>query len=132
MATISFDYDYTLWDAEQDCFIEETVNRMRQHIAIGDRVIIVTARIQVWADEAKVDIERMMGMTFEVFSCPGTYDPVRGGTEGRNKSDVLIAEGATVHFDDIPNDSSLFMAREAGIDVRMPPATSANRSRGMY
>jgi len=132
MATISFDYDFTLWDDQHGCFIEETVNRMRQHIAIGDRVIICTARVQHWADEAKRDIDAFMKMDFEVFSCPGTYDPVRGGIEGRNKSDVLIAEGATVHFDDIPNDSSLFMAREAGIDVRMPPATSANRSRGMY
>jgi acid phosphatase class B len=120
MATISFDFDHTLWDEDHQCFIEETVALLRSHLENGDRVIIVTSRIQKWASEATELIEKHLRLHLQTFSCPGNADDWRCGE--RLKSDVLIAEGAVKHFDDIPDDSSLTRAKNNGIEILLPPA----------
>lgn len=129
MATVSFDFDHTLWDEDQQCFIDETVALLRSHLENGDRVIIVTSRIQKWATEATELIEKRLRLHLQTFSCPDNADDWRCGD--RLKSDVLIAENAVKHFDDIPDCSSLHRARNSGIEILLPPATKATIAR-MY
>jgi acid phosphatase class B len=129
MATVSFDFDHTLWDEDQQCFIDETVSLMREHIDAGDRIIIVTSRIQMWADEAKELLLSKLKLDLEVFSCPGNADDWKCGD--RLKSEALIAEKAIKHFDDLPDDSSLTAAKNNGIEILLPPATKATIAR-MY
>ncbi len=121
MATVSFDFDHTLWDEDHLAFIEETVAVLRQHLSDGDRVIIVTSRIQKWADEAKELLQSRLKLDLEVFSCPGNADDWRCGE--RLKSDVLIDEKAIKHFDDMIDCSSLLRAKHSGIEILLPPAT---------
>lgn len=122
MSTVSFDFDHTIWDEDHLSFIDETVAVLRSHIAAGDRVIIVTSRLQKWADEAKELIQSHLKLDLEVFSCPGNADDWRCGD--RLKSDVLIAEKAIKHFDDLVDCSSLTRAKNSGIEILLPPATN--------
>lgn len=128
-ATISFDFDGCLWCETNQCFIAETVALMRDFIAKGHRIIITTSRIPRWADEAKELIQSVLKLDLEVFSASGNaddwrdFDPI--------KSDILIAEKAIKHFDDIPDCSSLMKAKNNGIEILLPPATQATIAR-MY
>ena len=121
MNTVSFDFDSTLWDEEAQSFIPETVALLRQHIANGDRVIVVTARMKQWALEAWELIQLRLKLDIEVFSAPA--NPNDKDDPEPTKSKVLIAEGAVLHLDDLADCSSLDAAKEAGIEVRLPPAT---------
>lgn len=123
VTTVSFDFDFTLWDENEQCFIHETVDLLRAHIDAGDRIIIVTSRIQMWADEAKELLLSKLKLDLEVFSCPGNADDWKCGD--RIKSEVLIAEKAIKHFDDLPDDSSLTAAKNNGIEILLPPAIKA-------
>lgn len=128
MATVSFDFDHTLWDEDKQTFISESVELLRWHLTNNDRVIIVTSRIQVWADESKELLRNILGLDLEVFSAPGSalvadVDPT--------KSDVLIEQKVIKHFDDLPNDSCLLRAKNSGIEILLPPATKATVAR-MY
>ena len=123
MATVSFDFDHTIFDEENHCFISETVSILRDHIEAGDRVIIVTARIQRWADEARDLILKHLKLDLEVFSAPGNVDDLHDNDPF--KSEVLIAQGAIKHFDDLVDCSSLLLAKNSGIEIVLPPATKA-------
>ena len=129
MSTISFDFDYTLFDYHERVFIDETVSLMKDYINQGHRIIITTSREPRWADEAKRLISERLGFDLEVFSAPGNIndwrdcDPV--------KSDILIREGAIKHYDDIPDDEGLMRARLNGIEILLPPAIRATITR-MY
>ena len=126
MATISFDFDGCLFDEEDQTFISETVSLLRKHIADGDRVIITTSRVQLWADEAKQLVLTRLKLDIPVFSCPGNPDTSFDWNRfDRIKSDVLIAEGAIRHFDDIPDCESLDLAKSAGIEILLPTATKS-------
>ncbi len=129
MATVSFDFDFTLWDDEQQCFIDETVSLLRAHVDAGDRVIIVTARMPSVAAECSPLISKFLKLDLQVFSAPG--NPADPTETDPIKSDVLIAEGACKHFDDLTADSGFDKAREAGIEILLPPATKATIAR-MY
>lgn len=123
MATISFDFDGCLFDEEAQAFIQETVDLLRCHIADGNRAIITTSRVQVWADEAKELVRTCLHLDLPVFSCPGNADDPTDTDQ--TKSDVLIAQGAILHFDDIPSCSSLAKAKTADIEILFPPAMKA-------
>ncbi len=129
MATVSFDFDFTLWDDEQQCFIDETVAVLREHVRAGDRVIIVTARMPSVAAECAPLITKFLKLDLEVFSAPG--NPADPNETDPIKSDVLIAEKACKHFDDLTADSGFDKAREDGIEILLPPATKATFAR-MY
>jgi len=123
MATVSFDFDSCLWDESQQWFIGETVSLLREHIENGDRVIICTSRVQIWANEARELLAKHLKLDLEVFSCPGNADDWMDGDP--TKSDVLVAQQVIKHFDDLPNDSGLLLAKNSGIEVLLPPATKA-------
>lgn len=125
--TISFDFDFTLWDETENSFIPESVALLRQLLSEGFRVIIVTSRIPKWADEAHGLIKSRLKLDLEVFSAPGNADDCQ--EFDRIKSDVLLAEKAIKHFDDIPESSSLTKAKLNGVEVLLPPAVKANVAR---
>ena len=127
--TISFDFDFTLWDETENSFIPESVALLRQFISEGFRVIIVTSRIPKWADEAYELIKSQLKLDLEVFSAPGNADDWKDFD--RIKSDVLLAEKAIKHYDDIPESSSLTKAKLNGVEVLLPPAVKATVAR-MY
>ncbi len=129
MATVSFDFDFTLWDDELQCFIWETVAVLREHLDAGDRVIIVTARMPEVAAECSPLMVKFLKLNLEVFSAPG--NPADPTETDPIKSDVLIAEKVVKHFDDLTADSGFDKAREAGIEILLPPATKATIAR-MY
>jgi acid phosphatase class B len=127
--TVSFDFDYTLWDEDEQSFIPETLSLLREHLSHGDRVIIVTAREGKWVEECHRLLERV-NLKLEIFSAPccatGLTDDI-----GLTKSEVLIAEGASVHFDDLHDAKELLEAGRQGIEVKAPPCTRAYIAR-MY
>lgn len=127
--TISFDFDFTLWDETQNSFIGESVALLRQFMAEGFRVIIVTSRTQQWIPEAVSLLKDRLKLELEVFSAPGNADDWRDGDP--IKSDILLAEKALKHFDDIPESSSLTKAKLNGVEVLLPPAVKATVAR-MY
>lgn len=71
MATVSFDFDQTLWCEDNQCFIVETVAILRSHIDAGDRVIIVTARMPNVAAECAPLLRKFLKLDLPVFSAPG-------------------------------------------------------------
>lgn len=115
MNTISFDFDNTLFNEEEEFFFPETLLILKHHIDIGDRVIITTSRIQKWADEAKVLLLRIR-LDLDVFSAPDKI-----GDGGLTKSDVLVRENAIIHFDDLPDVDELVWAKENNIRIVLPP-----------
>jgi hypothetical protein len=127
--TISFDFDFTLFDETENCFITESVQLLRQFLRDGFRVIIVTSRIPVWADEAKELINQHLHLDLEVFSAPGNADDWRDFEA--IKSDVLLEQNASIHFDDLIDCSSLTKAKLNGVEIKLPPATKATVAR-MY
>ncbi len=129
MATVSFDFDFTLWDDELQCFIDETVAVLRAHLDAGDTVIIVTARMPSVAAECAPLVKKFLKLEIPVFSAPG--NPADPNETDPIKSDILIAEKVSKHFDDLTADSGFDKAREAGIEIVLPPATKATIAR-MY
>jgi len=129
VATVSFDFDHTLWDEDEQVFIDETVAVLRKHLDAGDRVIIVTARMPSVAAECAPLITKFLKLDLQVFSAPG--NPADPNETDLIKSDVLIAEKVIKHFDDLTADSSFDKARAAGIEILLPPAIKATVAR-MY
>lgn len=125
--TISFDFDFTLWDDDAQEFILETVILLRNHLAQADRVIIVTSRVDNWIPECHELLARLE-LKLEVFSAPGHPD----WDTLLTKSDVLIAQNAIKHYDDTPNWEGLRAAKEAGIEILLPPAITAHKTSGKY
>lgn len=132
---VSFDFDDTLWDGDAREFIWDTIALLRKHLAAGDRVVIVTAREEVWVPECH-ELLAQLKLKLEVFSAP---DDVRylSGPKARTKHRVLVALGAVKHYDDlaeipVEDDFCGFaQARADGIEVVLPPATQAFKV-GMY
>lgn len=127
--TVSFDFDGCLWDESKQCFISETVAVLREHLSAGDRVIVVTSRVEVWANEARDLIKKFLKLDLEVFSAPGNADDP--WDRDPSKSDVLLIQGVVKHFDDLVDCSSLKRAKNLGCEIVLPPATEATVS-GCY
>jgi uncharacterized glyoxalase superfamily protein PhnB len=92
MKTISFDFDETIWDTDFEIVIQSTLNLMNIYLSQGDRVIITPGHPH--------DISYFK-----------TID----------KSDVLIREQVSIHFDDMKGDVVFNRALQAGIEIRFPP-----------
>lgn len=128
MKTISFDFDFTLWDEDKQNFISETFILLREFISGGHRVIITTSRIQKWIPEVKEKL-KSLGLELEIFSAPGNFEDVER-TEPC-KSDILVRENVSIHFDDLAEVSLEFtFARNNGVEVKLPPAIVASSSGG--
>jgi acid phosphatase class B len=123
MCTVSFDWDKTLWDEDNQAFISETVALLREHLAKGDRVIITTARMKGEIGEVHRLLALLQVSEIPVFSAPGGF--VWGDKQQLTKSQVLLREEAVIHFDDFPDMEDLNLAKKAGVDIKLPPATNA-------
>ena len=128
MKTVSFDFDNTLWDEDMQSFIPETVALLRQHQSEGNRIIIVTSRVSQWIPEVHTLLNKL-NLKLEVFCACG--DPGWEIEGELTKSQVLIAEGASIHWDDLHEDACLQEAKKHGIEVLLPPNTKVEFPR-MY
>jgi len=130
MAVVTFDFDDTLtqtrWDHEEECFIfvgpnHQMCNTLREHLASGDAVHIVTSRtgpamnnrgfiqlhgqpsVRVFLEEHMHDVlDQLAGVHFT----------------GGLKRDMLIELGSTKHFDDDPVELNSLPDTCAGILVQ--------------
>lgn len=121
MKTISFDFDLTLFNEQECCFIPETLKLLKFHIKNGDQVIITTSRIEMWAKQAKRQL-MVIGIDIPVFSAPDHI-----GEGGLTKSDVLVREKVSIHFDDIVDADELIWAKENGVVIELPPHLSGKK-----
>lgn len=98
---ISFDFDNTLWDESTFSFTR-SLNTLKEHLAQGNRVVVVTSRKNVFAHEAQILLSRA-GINVEVFSCPWDLDNGETWEDKwkRGKIGILIANlasGFTLSF----------------------------------
>ena len=115
---ITFDFDNTLWDPEKRKFIDETVAILKQHIANGDKVALVTHRHNHEAGEAK-KLLHGIGVDIPIISCPSN-DP---SSKSLTKGEALLALRPAIHYDDRPQDFK--DAIIGGVNVKSPPSTTA-------
>lgn len=119
MTTVSFDFDFTLWDPDANAFIWDSVDLAYDHLAKGDRVIIVTSRPSRGIDDVR-DLFKSINLVIDIYSAPGHP----GWDNMTTKSDVLLAQGASIHYDDAPLWGGLDAARNAGVQIKLPPCSS--------
>ncbi len=115
MKTISFDFDDTIW-SQDNGFLWDTVDLMKLHVTKGDRVIVVTARIDKWIPECH-KLLKIVGLQIDVFSAPGHPD----WDQLITKSDVLLDHKAECHYDDMPEWGGLKKAKDQGVSILPPP-----------
>lgn len=108
--TISFDFDHTLWDPDQFAFRPIAVMMLWFHLNQGHRVIITTTRV----DTSDIPILlKQLGITLDVYSAPGHP----GWDYMTTKSDVLLAQKVSIHYDDAPKWEGLRAAHQSGIKI---------------
>lgn len=116
MTTVSFDFDFTFWNPDAQAFIWDSVDLAYDHLAKGDRVIIVTSRPLRVIDDVR-DLLKSIDLVIDVYSAPGHP----GWDTLTTKSDVLLVQNVTIHYDDAPLWGGLDAARDAGVQIVLPP-----------
>lgn len=74
---VSFDFDFTLWDPDKRDFIIDTIILLREFLARGFDVVILTSRAQSHIPDVLTKLNSLGLGHLPIFSAPGGLLPTK-------------------------------------------------------